>query len=1008
MANDIIDINVYETVETVAITVQPNLTTINVNSVTGGANLDYTPSPTNGIVSSDSGTDATIPLADSTNAGLISPSEKIKLAGIATGAEVNVNGDWNAVSGDAQILNKPSVPSIAGLATITYVDTQDALKSNIASPTFTGTVSGITKTMVGLGSVDNTSDALKPISTATQTALNLKEDKVTGKSLIADSEITRLLTLSNFDNSSNVTTLNNKEDKVTGKSLISDTEITRLATLSNFDNSSNVTALNLKEDKVTGKSLIADSEITRLATVVNFNNSSNVTALNLKEDKVNKNVANGYAGLGTDGKLISSQLPSITISETFVVASQVAMLAIVGETGDVAVRTDLNKSFILKGTNPAVLSDWQELLTPTSAVTTVFGRNGAVIAQSGDYTKAQVGLPNVDNTSDLLKPISTATQTALNLKANDNAVVHLAGTETITGIKTIAPQSQDEAFSGARNMLTVINSDTQSEDNYVDGYALYVQSSGQGIRSDVFGQGTAVLAASNTGTGLVASSGTGTGLVVSSSSGTGVIASSNGVQTAISASSNGTGTAVVANSNVGTGLVAYSNLGTGVIVSATSGTPIQTYGNGTGKPSVENNLGNSNKGLVVNSGASSTGNPIEHNKNGTINYTVNQAGETTGSKFIKTGATETNILLAGGSDITQLSLPISTATQTALNLKANTTDLTLQRVTTGAGASTTTNPIAVNTNQDIGIAATGAAYGIVAGSVEIGILSEGVQSGIIAKGGEYGIRSFAQTNTGVAGKFEVPLTSTANIAEFTKDNVTISAIQNTGKITAVAGTASTDVVVKSQLDLKANIDSPTFTGTVVLPSTTSIGAITNTELSYVDGVTSSIQTQLNGKQATLTNPVTGTGTTNFLSKFTGTTALGNSLLFDNGTNVGIGTTNPRARLDLATPDNPVTATNLLSFRNISDFGIYATSISVGSRGNTLDFLARDYNLGAGVATRNVLSLRPEGNVGIGTTAPTSKLQVVGLVDYATNALAIAGGLTVGAFYRTSEVVKVVI
>jgi hypothetical protein len=44
----------------------------------------------------------------------------------------------------------------------------------LANPTFTGTVGGITKSMVGLGNVDNTSDANKPVSTATQTALNLK------------------------------------------------------------------------------------------------------------------------------------------------------------------------------------------------------------------------------------------------------------------------------------------------------------------------------------------------------------------------------------------------------------------------------------------------------------------------------------------------------------------------------------------------------------------------------------------------------------------------------------------------------------------------------------------------------------------------------------------------------------------------------------------------------------------------------------------------------------------
>lgn len=54
------------------------------------------------------------------------------------------------------------------------IDTNIALKAPLASPTFTGTVSGITKTMVGLGNVDNTSDAAKPVSTAQQTALALK------------------------------------------------------------------------------------------------------------------------------------------------------------------------------------------------------------------------------------------------------------------------------------------------------------------------------------------------------------------------------------------------------------------------------------------------------------------------------------------------------------------------------------------------------------------------------------------------------------------------------------------------------------------------------------------------------------------------------------------------------------------------------------------------------------------------------------------------------------------
>jgi hypothetical protein len=56
----------------------------------------------------------------------------------------------------------------------TTLTTQIGLKAPINNPTFTGTVSGITKTMVGLNNVDNTTDVNKPISTATQTALDTK------------------------------------------------------------------------------------------------------------------------------------------------------------------------------------------------------------------------------------------------------------------------------------------------------------------------------------------------------------------------------------------------------------------------------------------------------------------------------------------------------------------------------------------------------------------------------------------------------------------------------------------------------------------------------------------------------------------------------------------------------------------------------------------------------------------------------------------------------------------
>ena len=56
---------------------------------------------------------------------------------------------------------------------------------------------------------------------------------------------------------------------------------------------------------------------------------------------------------------------------------------------------------------------------------------------------------------------------------------------------------------------------------------------------------------------------------------------------------------------------------------------------------------------------------------------------------------------------------------------------------------------------------------------------------------------------------------------------------------------------------KANTASPTFTGTVVLPSTTSIGTVSATEIGYVDGVTSAIQTQLDSKLTATTATTSG-------------------------------------------------------------------------------------------------------------------------------------------------------
>lgn len=88
-----------------------------------------------------------LPASTTALAGLMLPADKIKLNGIAAGAEVNVNADWNATEGDALILNKPTLATVAtsgsyndltGKPTIPtvdvnkkYVDTQLATKSDL-------------------------------------------------------------------------------------------------------------------------------------------------------------------------------------------------------------------------------------------------------------------------------------------------------------------------------------------------------------------------------------------------------------------------------------------------------------------------------------------------------------------------------------------------------------------------------------------------------------------------------------------------------------------------------------------------------------------------------------------------------------------------------------------------------------------------------------------------------------------------------------------------------------
>ena len=128
----------------------------------------------------------------------------------------------------------------------------------------------------------------------------------------------------------------------------------------------------------------------------------------------------------------------------------------------------------------------------------------------------------------------------------------------------------------------------------------------------------------------------------------------------------------------------------------------------------------------------------------------------------------------------------------------------------------------------------------------------------------------------------------------------------------------------------------------------------------------------------LSSYVTGSGTTNYLPKFTGGSALGNSQIFDNGTNVGIGTASPSAKLHLSgsgVTELRITSTtgNTNSLLSFYESALASWGIDAGQANGSF-FIKDLYNS----ATR--LTISYTGNVGIGTTSPSHNLHLYGAGD----------------------------
>ena len=118
-----------------------------------------------------------------------------------------------------------------------------------------------------------------------------------------------------------------------------------------------------------------------------------------------------------------------------------------------------------------------------------------------------------------------------------------------------------------------------------------------------------------------------------------------------------------------------------------------------------------------------------------------------------------------------------------------------------------------------------------------------------------------------------------------------SGLTLTSNVFSVATNGVTDAMIQSATNWNTAYTNRITSATSPLSITSNAISISQATNSVNGYLSSTDWATFNNKQNALTNPVTGTGTTNYVTKWTSGSAVGNSLIYDNGTDVGIGTTN---------------------------------------------------------------------------------------------------------------------
>ena len=228
------------------------------------------------------------------------------------------------------------------------------------------------------------------------------------------------------------------------------------STISDFDTQVRTNRLDQMAAPTAGVALNAQ-KITGLADPTNAQD-----AVTLNYITTQKGAANGLAELDGSGLVPTHHLPALAITTTQVVNSQANMLALTAQTGDVAVRTDVNKSFILTATPASTLGNWQELLTPTDAVLSVDGSTGA-ISLSGTYLNRTSGQLLGALDANTFKITNLGTPTSNTDAATKVYVDAVAGSATAAAASAAAAATTydnfDDRYLGAKSTPPTLDND---------------------------------------------------------------------------------------------------------------------------------------------------------------------------------------------------------------------------------------------------------------------------------------------------------------------------------------------------------------------------------------------------------------------------------------------------------------------------------------------------------------------------------------------------------------------